>query len=392
MPEDVVIVSAARTPIGELKGALSELKAHDLGALVIKEVLDRANILPSDVSEVILGQVLTAIQGQNPARQAALNAAIPYSVPAYCINMLCGSGLKAVILGYLSIYGGDAKVVVCGGQESMSQAPHAMNLRAETKLGNRDMIDTMIYDGLTDAFHGIHMGVTAENIAERYQISRAEQDKFSLDSQRKAENAIKSNRFNEEIVSVTALKKKQKVIISKDEFPKFGCTIESLQKLKPAFRKDGTVTPGNASGINDGAAAVILMNNSEAKNRGLRPLGRIVTFSCCGIDPLVMGLGPINAIKSVLLKAGWGIDDVDIYEINEAFASQSIAVIKELGLNRDKVNINGGAIALGHPIGASGARVLVTLLYALKQTGKKRGVASLCIGGGMGIAIAVETV
>ncbi|KAK7588252.1 hypothetical protein V9T40_005497 [Parthenolecanium corni] len=391
MSEDIVIVAAARTPIGEFMGSLSGFKAHELGAVAIKEVLTRAKIsTPEDVDEVILGQVLTAGQGQNPARQAAVKAGIPYTVPAYSLNMLCGSGLKAVILGYQSIRSGDAKIVVCGGQESMSQAPHAMYLRPGTKLGNRDLTDLMIFDGLTDAFHNVHMGETAENVAEKFNIGRDEQDKFSLHCQQKAESAIKNAKFKDEIAPVVIAKAKQNIVFENDEYPKLGCLVDSLQKLKPVFRKNGSVTAGNASGINDGAAAVVLMSYSEAKERGLSPLARIVAYSCSGIEPLIMGLGPVDAVKSVLKKAGWEKDDVDLYEINDAFASLSIAVLRELGVNPEKVNIHGGAIALGHPIGASGTRIIVTLLHALQQTGGKRGIASLCIGGGMGIAMAVE--
>ncbi|XP_065201973.1 acetyl-CoA acetyltransferase, cytosolic-like [Planococcus citri] len=390
MSNDIVIVSAARTPIGDFRGGLSELRAHELGAVVIKEVLNRANIKSEDVSEVILGQVLTAGQGQNPARQAAIQAGLPDSVPAYCINLLCGSGLQAVTDGYLHVLGGVSKIVVCGGQESMSQAQHAAYLRPGTKLGEFRLADTMICDGLTDAFHNCHMGDTAEHIAEKYNVSRDEQDEFALESQRKAESAIKNEKFKKEIVPVVIKRRKEQVVITTDEYPKLGCTISTLQKLRPAFKQNGTVTAGNASGINDGAAAVVLMKKSEADRRSLPSLARIVAVTRVGVPPLLMGLSPIQAIQSLLTETGWSKNEVDVYEINEAFAAQAIVVLKELDLNPDKVNINGGAVALGHPIGASGARVLVTLLSALEQTGGKKGIAALCIGGGQGIAMAIE--
>ncbi|XP_065213015.1 acetyl-CoA acetyltransferase, cytosolic-like [Planococcus citri] len=391
MSTDIVIVSAARTPIGNFKGCLSELKAHELGAVVIKEVLDRASIAPEDVSEVILGQVLTSGQGQNPARQAALKAGLPNTVPAYGLNILCGSGVQSVGDGYLHILGGISKIVVCGGQESMSQAQHTAYLRPGIKAGDFQLSDTVYKDGLSDAFHNCLMGDTAEYVAEKYNVSREEQDKQALNSQQRAEDAIKSGKFKKEIVPVIIRKGKEEIVVDTDEYPKFGSTLDILRKLKPAYKKDGgTVTAGNASGINDGAAAVVLMQKSEADRRGLSPLAKFVGFTRIGLAPLLMGLSPIQAIQSLLAKIGWSKDEVDIYEINEAYAAHSIVILKELGLNPDKVNIFGGAVALGHPLGASGTRVLVTLLSALEQTGGKKGVAALCIGGGQGIAIAVE--
>ncbi|XP_046746575.1 acetyl-CoA acetyltransferase, cytosolic [Diprion similis] len=388
---EVVIVSGARTPIGSFCGSLSALKASDLGSIVIKESLKRANLEPNDVSEVILGQALTAAQGQNPARQAAMKAGLPISVPAYLVNMLCGSGLKAVANAYLSIKAGENEVVIAGGQESMSQAPHAIHLRNGVKMGDTGMVDTMIRDGLTDAFSNIHMGITAENIAKKFGISREEQDEYAAKSQQKTEAAVAAGHFDDEIVSVTIPTRKEPVVVSKDEFPKAGTTAKGLGKLNPVFIKnEGTVTPGNASGINDGAAAVVLMSAEAAVNKGVQALARIVAIAQTGVEPNLMGTGPISAIELVLQKAKWTKDEVDLYELNEAFAVQSIACLRELELNRVKVNVNGGAIALGHPIGASGARILVTLLYSLARVGGKKGVASLCIGGGMGIAIAVE--
>ncbi|XP_057319839.1 acetyl-CoA acetyltransferase, cytosolic [Microplitis mediator] len=388
---EVVIVSAARTPIGSFCGSLSSLKASDLGSVVIKESLSRANLKPCDVSEVIFGQALPAGQGQNPARQAAMKAGIPIAVPAYLINMLCGSGLKSVANGYLAIKAGECQVVVAGGQESMSQAPHVIHLRNGIKLGDATMIDTMTFDGLTDAFTGIHMGVTAENIAKRFTISREEQDKYAAKSQQRAEAAIAAGYFKKEIVAVEIMDRKKSIVISEDEYPKPGTTADTLGKLRPVFDKsEGTVTAGNASGINDGAAAVVLMSAEAAKAKGIPSLARIVAIAQAGIEPDVMGLGPIPAVELVLKKANWTKEEVDLYELNEAFAVQSIACLNELGLDPEKVNINGGAIALGHPLGASGTRILVTLLYLLERTGGKKGVASLCIGGGMGIAIALE--
>ncbi|XP_033191663.1 acetyl-CoA acetyltransferase 2 [Bombus vancouverensis nearcticus] len=388
---DVVIISAVRTPIGSFCGSLSSLKASDLGSIVIKESLERAHIKPVDVSEVILGQVLTAGQGQNPARQAAMKAGLPISVPAYLINMLCGSGLKAILNGYLSIKAGENQIVVAGGQESMSQSCHALYLRKGVKLGDCNLIDTLLIDGLIDAFHGIHMGVTAENISKDYTVSRKEQDEYAAKSQQKVEAAITAGYFSKEIIPITVPTRKEPIIVDKDEYPKFGTTVESLQKLKPAFLEaKGTVTAGNASGINDGAAAVVLMSADTAIQKGLSPLAKIVAVAEVGVEPRIMGIGPVPAVELVLQKAKWTKEEVDLYELNEAFAAQAIACVKTLGLNPNKVNINGGAIALGHPIGASGARVLVTLLHSLERIGGNKGVAALCIGGGMGIAIAVQ--
>ncbi|XP_058449578.1 acetyl-CoA acetyltransferase-like [Malaya genurostris] len=389
-PGEVYIVSAARTPIGNFLGTVSSLSAAELGSVVVKEVLTRANVPPADVDEVILGQALTAGQGQNPARQAVLKAGLPKEVPAFLVNMLCGSGLKTVHLGYQSIRCGDARVVVAGGQESMSRAPHAMYLRTGTKTGETKMIDTMLVDGLTDAFHDIHMGVTAEKVAAENGITREQQDSLAVQSQKQAEEAQKKGYFKEEIVSVKVPGIKETVVFEKDEFPKPGTTMEDLAKLKSCFIKDGTVTPGNAAGLNDSAAAVLLMSGEELLKRGAMPLARIVATAQTGICPQIMGVGPISAVLKVVQKAGWKVDDVDLFELNEAYAAHSIAVIDGLGVDPAKVNINGGAIALGHPVGASGCRVLVTLLYALKRTNGKKGVASLCIGGGMGIAMAIE--
>ncbi|XP_062533643.1 acetyl-CoA acetyltransferase, cytosolic-like [Armigeres subalbatus] len=389
-PGEVYIVSAARTPIGNFLGTLSSLTAADLGAVAVKEVLNRANVPPADVDEVILGQALSAGQGQNPARQASLKAGIPKEVPAFLINMLCGSGLKTVALGYQAIRSGDANVVVAGGQESMSKAPHVLHLRSGTKMGEAKMVDTMLSDGLTDAIYDLHMGVTAENLAKEFEITREQQDAFATKSQQLTEESQSKGYFNDEIVAVSVPSRKETITFDKDEFPKHGTTVESLAKLKPCFIKDGTVTPGNASGINDSAAAVLLMSGEEVQKRSAKPLAKIVAFSQTGICPKVMGAGPISAVQKVLDKAGWKLDDVDLFELNEAFAAQSLAVNKGLGVNPEKVNVGGGAIALGHPIGASGCRVLVTLLYALKRTGGKKGVASLCVGGGMGVAMAVE--
>lgn len=390
--EEVYIVSAARTPIGNFLGTLSSLSAAELGAVAIKEVLNRANVPPADVDEVILGQALTAGQGQNPARQASLKAGIPKESPAYLINMLCGSGLKTVALGYQAIRCGDASVVVAGGQESMSKSPHVMHLRSGTKMGEAKMVDTMLSDGLTDAFYDLHMGVTAENLAKEFEISREQQDAFAAKSQQLAEESQKKGYFVEEIVPVQVPGRKETITFDKDEYPKHGTTAESLAKLRACFIKDGTVTPGNASGINDSAAAVLLMSAAEVRKRDAKPLAKIVAYAQTGICPKTMGAGPISAVTKVLEKADWKLDDVDLFELNEAFAAQALAVNKGLGVNPDRVNVGGGAIALGHPIGASGCRVLVTLLYALKRTGGKRGVASLCVGGGMGVAMAVELV
>lgn len=388
---DVVIVSAVRTPIGSFCGSLSSLKASDLGCIVIKECLARVKLNPSDVSEVILGQTLNAGQGQNPARQAAIKAGFPVRVPAYQVNMICGSGLKSVANGYLSLKSGESNIVVAGGQESMSQAPHTIYLRNGVKMGDSNLVDSLLYDGLTDAFDLIHMGVTAENIAKEFSITREEQDTYAALSQQKTAAAISAGHFDKEIVPVPVVNRKESTLISKDEFPKPETTVESLAKLRPIFNKiNGTVTAGNASGMNDGAAAVVLMTKEEANKRGLTPLAEIVAYAESGVEPNVMGMGPVPAIELLLQKTKWNKDEVDLYEINEAFAVQSLACITKLGLNANKVNVNGGAIALGHPLGASGTRVLVTLLHSLERIGGKKGIASLCIGGGMGIALAIE--
>jgi acetyl-CoA C-acetyltransferase len=388
---DVVITSAARTPIGAFSGALSSLPAHLLGKAAIVEALKRSKVDPKEVTEVILGQVLAAGAGQNPARQAAIAAGIPVEQTAYNINQLCGSGLRAVALGYQAIRNGDSEIVVAGGQESMSMAPHCLHLRNGTKMGDAQMIDTMIRDGLWDAFNGYHMGNTAENVAQKWQITREQQDKFATASQNKAEAAQKSGRFKDEIVSVTVPGRKGDVTVDADEYPKHGTTLEGLQKLRPAFvRENGTVTAGNASGINDGAAALVLMSAENAAKRGLKTLGRIVSWATAGVDPAIMGSGPIPASRAALKKAGWKAEDLDLIEANEAFAAQACAVNKELGWDTSKVNVNGGAIALGHPIGASGARVLTTLLFEMQKRDAKKGLATLCIGGGMGIALCVE--
>jgi acetyl-CoA C-acetyltransferase len=388
--EEVVIVAAARTPVGSFNGAFANVPAHDLGKAVIADVLKRADVAPKDVSEVILGQILTAAQGQNPARQASINAGIPVETPAWIVNQLCGSGLRAVALGYQQIVNGDASIVVAGGQESMSQATHAAYLRAGTKMGDVSFIDTMIKDGLWDAFNGYHMGVTAENVAREWQITREQQDKFAVASQNKAEAARKSGRFKDEIAPVTVKERKGERVVDTDEYIRDGATYESVCGLKPAFQKDGTVTAANASGINDGAAAVVLMTAKEAKARGLKPLATIKSWASVGVDPKVMGSGPIPASRAALKKAGWSASDLDLVEANEAFAAQACAVNKDMGWDQSKVNVNGGAIAIGHPIGASGARVLVTLLYEMQKRDAHKGLATLCIGGGMGIAMCVE--
>jgi acetyl-CoA C-acetyltransferase len=388
---DVVIAAAARTPVGAFNGGLSTLSAAELGRVAIAEALKRAEVAPTEVSEVILGQILTAGAGQNPARQAAVAAGVPYEKTAYQINQLCGSGLRAVALGYQAIQLGDSGIVVAGGQESMSQAPHCMHLRNGVKMGNAELVDTMIKDGLWDAFNGYHMGNTAENVAQKWQITREEQDAFAVASQQKAEAAQKAGRFKDEIVPVTIKTRKGDQVIDSDEHPKHGTTLDTLTKLRPAFLKEnGTVTAGNASGINDGAAAVVLMSAKEAEKRGITPLARIVSWATAGVDPAVMGTGPIPASRAALKKAGWSKDDLDLIEANEAFAAQACAVNKDLGWNTSKVNVNGGAIALGHPIGASGARILTTLLYEMQRRKAKKGLATLCIGGGMGIAMCVE--
>ncbi|MFG1421213.1 acetyl-CoA C-acetyltransferase [Roseixanthobacter liquoris] len=389
MPDDVVIVGAARTPVGSFNGALSTLPAHQLGAIAIKAALERAGVPSAQVSEVILGQVLTAAQGQNPARQASIAAGVPIESPAWEINQVCGSGLRSVALGFQAIQTGDSDVVVAGGQESMSLSTHAAHVRNGTRMGDLGFIDTMIKDGLWDAFNGYHMGNTAENVARQYQITRADQDTFAVASQNKAEAAQKAGRFKEEIVPVTISTRKGDIVVDTDEYPRHGATLDAMTKLKPAFEKDGTVTAGNASGINDGAAAVVLMSAARAAAEGKKPLARIVSWAQAGVDPKVMGTGPIPASKAALEKAGWTVDDLDLIEANEAFAAQAIAVNKELGWDTSKVNVNGGAIAIGHPIGASGTRILVTLLHEMEKRDAKKGLATLCIGGGMGIAMCI---
>ena len=387
---EVVIVSAARTPVGAFSGALSSVPAHYLGQVAIEGALERAGVDKADVSEVIMGQILATGQGQNPARQASMNAGVPQEVPAWGVNQLCGSGLRSVALGYQAIVNGDSEIVVAGGQESMSQAQHAAHLRNGQKMGELNLVDTMIKDGLWDAFNGYHMGQTAENIAEKWQLTRDDQDQFAATSQQRAEAAQKAGKFKDEIVPVTIKNRKGDVVVEEDEYPRHGTTVESLGKLRPAFQKEGTVTAGNASGINDGAAAVVLMTAAEAEKRGLTPLAKIVSWAQAGVDPAIMGTGPIPATRKALEKAGWSVDDLDVVEANEAFAAQSLSVVKDLGLDPEKVNVNGGAIAIGHPIGASGARVLTTLLHEMKREGKKKGLATLCIGGGMGISMCLE--
>ncbi len=391
MSSDIVIASAARTAIGSFNGAFGSVPAHDLGKAAIQGALARAHVKPEEVDEVIMGQILTGGQGQNPARQAAINSGIPVEKTALGINQLCGSGLRAVAFGWQAIKNGDANIMVVGGQESMSQAPHVAHMRDGTKMGDFKLIDSMIKDGLWDAFNGYHMGNTAENVATKYQITRGEQDAFAASSQNKAEAAQKSGRFKDEIVPVTVKTRKGDIVVDTDEFPRHGTTVESLAKLRPAFTKDGgSVTAGNASGINDGAAAMVLMSADEAKKRGVTPLARIVSWATTGVDPKVMGIGPVTASQAALKKAGWTVKDLDLVEANEAFAAQALAVGKELGLDPAKLNVNGGAIALGHPIGASGARVLTTLLYEMQKRDAKKGLATLCIGGGMGIAMCVQ--
>jgi acetyl-CoA C-acetyltransferase len=385
----IVIASAARTPVGSFNGSLSSLPGHELGKIAIKAAIERAGVQPGEVSEVILGQVLTGGQGQNPARQASIAAGIPVDSPAWGINQVCGSGLRAVALGAQQIQSGAANIVVAGGQESMSQSVHAAHLRNGTKMGNLDFVDTMIKDGLWDAFNGYHMGTTAENVARQWQITREDQDKFAVASQNKAEAAKKAGKFKDEIVTVTIKGKKGDVVVADDEYIRDGATLDSVTKLRPAFDKAGTVTAGNASGINDGAAALVLMTAAEAKKRGIEPLARIVSWAQAGVDPSIMGTGPIPASKKALEKAGWQAKDLDLVEANEAFAAQACAVNKGVGWDTDKVNVNGGAIAIGHPIGASGARVLTTLVHEMKRRGAKKGLATLCIGGGMGIAMCV---
>lgn len=389
--QTIVIASAARTPVGSFNGSLAGVPAHELGAVAIKAALKRAGIEPGDVDEVIMGQVLSANCGQNPARQASIAAGIPVDSPAWGINQLCGSGLRTVALGMQQIQDGSARIVVAGGMESMSQAPHVAHLRNGTKMGDMKMLDTMLRDGLMDAFNNYHMGTTAENVARQYQITRDEQDKFAAASQNKAEAANKAGKFKDEIAPVTIKGKKGDVVVDTDEYIKEGVTADGLAKLRPAFDpKEGTVTAGNASGINDGAAVVVLMTAEEAKKRGITPLARVVSWAHAGVDPSIMGTGPIPASKKALEKAGWKKEDLDLVEANEAFAAQACAVNKGLGWDTDRVNVNGGAIALGHPIGASGARVLNTLLFEMKRRNAKKGLATLCIGGGMGVALCVE--
>ncbi len=386
----VVIASAARTPVGAFNGDLSTLSAAELGTVAVGEALKRAGIEGADVSEVIMGQILTAGAGQNPARQAAIAAGLPVEVPAYGINQLCGSGLKSVAMAQQAVATGDSAIVVAGGQESMSQAPHCVHLRNGKKIGDTELVDTMIRDGLWDAFNGYHMGCTAENVAEQWQITRAQQDAFAARSQQRAEAAQKAGAFDDEIVPVTYAARSGEVTVRVDGHPKHGTTEDILSELRPAFAKDGTVTAGNASGINDGAAAVVVMSAAEAERRGIEPMARIVSWAQAGVDPAIMGTGPIPASRAALEKAGWTVDDLDLVEANEAFAAQTLAVAKEMGWDGDRVNVNGGAIALGHPIGASGTRILVTLLYGMQARDAKKGLATLCIGGGMGIAMCLE--
>lgn len=388
--DDIVIVSALRTPIGALGGALSSVPAYELGQQVVRAVLKQTGVAPASVSEVIMGQVLTAACGQNPARQAGMAAGIPKETPAITINQVCGSGLRAVCMAYQAVQNGDSEIVLAGGQENMSLSPHAMHLRSATKMGNAIMTDTMITDGLWDAFHDIHMGITAENIAEKFSIARSEQDAFALASQQKAVAAMEGGVFQNEIVSITIKKRKGEVQVSEDEYPRKDASMESLEKLRPAFNKEGSVTAGNASGINDGAAVLMVMKRSEAEKRGLAPLAAIRAWAHAGVEPELMGTGPIPASKKALEKAGWQVDELDLVEANEAFAAQALCVNQQMGWDTEKVNVHGGAIALGHPIGASGARVLTTLLHAMQSRDAKKGLATLCIGGGMGIAICVE--
>jgi acetyl-CoA C-acetyltransferase len=388
--EDVVIVSAARTPVGSFNGALSSVPAHTLGEVAIRAALDRAHVPPADVDEVIMGQILTAGEGQNPARQAAIAAGIPIEATAWGLNQVCGSGLRAVAVGAQQIKAGDADIIVAGGQESMSLAPHVAHLRNGQKMGNIEFIDSMIKDGLWEAFNGYHMGTTAENVARQWQITREEQDKFATHSQNKAEAAKKAGKFKDEIVPVTIKTRKGETVVSEDEYIREGAKLEDAAKLRPAFDKEGTVTAGNASGINDGAAALVLMSAAEAKKRKLKPLARIASWATAGVDPKVMGSGPIPASRKALERAGWKVSDLDLIEANEAFAAQALAVNKDLAVDAGKVNVNGGAIAIGHPIGASGARILVTLLHEMQKRDAKKGLATLCIGGGMGIAMCVE--
>ncbi|MBD1164216.1 acetyl-CoA C-acetyltransferase [Pelagibacterales bacterium SAG-MED13] len=384
--KEVVIVGAVRTPIGAYKGFLKDIKAHQLGSLVINELLKRSNIQKDEIDEIVMGQVLTAGAGQNPARQAAVNAGIPYSKPAHTINQVCGSGLRAVISGYQSIKLGEVKIVICGGQENMSIAPHSVFFRDKKEILKEELIDTMINDGLLDAFKKYHMGITAENVAKKFKISREEQDEFAINSQKKTQLAVTNKKFDQELIII----KKDGNEISEDEHPRADIKLSDLKKLKTVFDNNGTVTAGNSSGINDGSAALILMNSEDAKKKKIEPLAKIISWSSVGVDPSLMGLGPIEAVKDAVKKAKWNLNEIDLFEINEAFAAQSIAVIRELNIDENKVNVNGGAIALGHPIGASGARILVTLIHEMKKQNKNKGCATLCIGGGMGIALCVE--
>ena len=389
---DIVIVSAARTPVGSFNGSFSNITAADLGSIVIKEVLNRAKIKGEDVSEVIMGQVLTASCGQNPARQASIKAGVPQEITAFTINQVCGSGLRSIALGLQSIINNEAEIIVAGGQENMTQAPHCFHLRQAGIMGDTEMIDSMIKDGIWDIFNGYHMGVTAENVAEKWQITRDQQDEMALNSQHKAEEAQKNGKFQKEIVSVSVQLKTGTVVVRDDEYPRHGCTLENLKNLKPAFKKDGTVTAGNASGINDGAAAVVLMKLDKAEKLGIKPIAKIASWATAGVDPAVMGSGPIPASKKALDKAKWKPSDLDLIEANEAFAAQACAVNKEMGWDPEKVNVNGGSIAIGHPIGASGTRILNTLLHEMEKRESKKGLATLCIGGGMGIAMCVERI
>ena len=388
--KNIVITSAVRTAVGTFKGSLKNIQGHGLGSVVIKGVMEKSKLKIDEVDELIMGQVLTAATGQNPARQAAIHAGVPIEKPAYIVNQVCGSGLRSIAAGYQSIMSNDSNVVVAGGQESMSNAPHAISIRDDQKLEESNLVDTMIKDGLWDAFNGYHMGITAENVAAKWQITRKDQDDFALLSQTKAEQAQKDGKFKNEIIPINLKSKSGDIKFEVDEHPRAGMTMEKLAKLIPKFKKNGTVTAGNASGINDGAAAVVLMNQNEAKKRNLDPLATIVSWTTCGVDPSLMGSGPIPASKKALAKAGWQIGDLDLIESNEAFAAQSLAVIKDLGIPKEKVNVNGGAIALGHPIGASGARILVTLIHEMQKRKVKKGLATLCIGGGMGIAMCIE--
>ena len=387
-PDDVIIGSAVRTPIGAYKGSLKDMRGDQLGTIVIKETLKRSKISNNQIDEVIMGQVLTAGGGQNPARQASVNAGIPVSKPSYLVNQVCGSGLRAIISGYQQIKLGDADNVICGGQENMSMTPYSYFYSGEKEISKDQLINTMIHDGLIDAFKNYHMGVTAENVAKKFDISRKQQDEFALHSQKKTEIAIENNKFDDEIIGINH----NGIILKKDEYPRKDLKLSDLEKLKTAFKDDGTVTPGNSSGINDGAAALLLTTLQEAKNNSINPLAKIISWSSVGLEPALMGLGPIEAIRQASKKANWNLNEIDLFEINEAFASQAIAVIRELGIDENKVNVNGGAIALGHPIGASGARILVTLIHEMKKQNKERGCAALCIGGGMGIALCVEKI